>query len=1393
MPFHAVLFLFLFLATLLTLLFLPSLRASLTKTPQTPFVLASTTPRSQIATQTTTSRECSKISTQTLSSLQGTHQNITNTQFNLPFSNLQAPLPQSLSLTQINFLYILLITNSPRLTLNLNSNYRIQATIQLFRFLRRCQASRRDCLHLVHLPPWPPYIQNPIIFPAEPKQYKLQQNDTLPTTTTQCPSPFSTQFTPPPKSPPFGNLIGGGTQNCVSTIDTVLTHPQEHINHGFLFQGFSSDSQIALSIDENHSSSLNAGILLSSLHNVYSKSLNAKSTPSRIVDDISNFIRDKKLFQFSRQTNKSLFDFTTPNGLCGYLALYQCHKRSSKKFTKSRDSVPSPDLHVPSERQSFTTFLSNLANASANSDFKRAVCDVLIWIDNSYPPNSLSQSHPFYNFHDNWLHSSWLHTIPLSFEFSFFSDTASIPLFGTQPSNSYYTTLSYSNIFGTNYKYSITELKAICKKANHFQHSQNHYFLISSSRPRDEISRINEALQNLSENIYKYFSSSNLNSSCTHTQTNPESPTHSPPSQSPTTISGTSVSCSEQKTISLQTNLLDLRFDQHGHLITLPDSISFIPKKFIPKIRKLFNIVMESIIAYPHDNLNWKKFLLLPTVLFSLPKLNRTSILEIRLNLLLENDWSRFTFGSLGTSAHSNHRPPPGITSKDKDMQLQRINQRVQKFAAAGDISHVTKIIEQTQSSLSDDVTFHLLQQKHPPSTGPQSLAALSHHHEIIQPENSCESAFDITPNIVRKIIRSRPRLRSPGIDKMNFEILRTLAGYGNIDAPDENLFVSNLSKILVLILDDRISPDVFDHLRDNKLVGIQKHSASGQPDIRPIGMGTYLRKLCSLVFKRKLDFFNCNHFQDIQYGLAKNGCEVVLHSFRTSIEKFPHRDHFFADADNAFNRADRQSCFSEVSKHFPIIMPFLQRLYGQVSRGWFFARPVALPIDSCLGFHQGCVLASWLFCMGMDPFYKNISNILNDSGFIKCIIDDANISAPFEKMTEALSYIKTSGPKYGFHLKPSKGCYLLGRCGHLDEALRRKSVLVDKFGLDPNVILVHPDDDPSNSHLYGAKLLGSFVSPSEEFIDSHLLKKTEEFEESAENIKSKIFSSQIKFLCLRWSFGQKINYLQRTIPSPLINKTLAPRFSELKKEILEDILDRPHIDDRTWSLAQLSFSNCGIGLGNSEETSHIAYIASLYECFPKFANHLPNEELSSSSLPSLSSYSNSLNWLRKVTNSPDLSIDLISNTSKLQRLPLQKSISTHLKPLTAENVHRQYSTPPEIAWLTSLKSPETGMWLESCPKTSFHSINNNQFECALSLRLFLPQKTIIPLSMCSCSTENTPITLDPQGLHLCSGCYHDNVKNIIHNNLRDSIIYTLNHLGLQTVREPQNQFRAVY
>ena len=41
-------------------------------------------------------------------------------------------------------------------------------------------------------------------------------------------------------------------------------------------------------------------------------------------------------------------------------------------------------------------------------------------------------------------------------------------------------------------------------------------------------------------------------------------------------------------------------------------------------------------------------------------------------------------------------------------------------------------------------------------------------------------------------------------------------------------------------------------------------------------------------------------------------------------------------------------------------------------------------------------------------------------------------LSAPFTKMTEALDYVFDEGPKVGYHLKRTKGVYLLRRCEDL-------------------------------------------------------------------------------------------------------------------------------------------------------------------------------------------------------------------------------------------------------------------------------------------------------------------------------------------------------------------------
>ena len=62
---------------------------------------------------------------------------------------------------------------------------------------------------------------------------------------------------------------------------------------------------------------------------------------------------------------------------------------------------------------------------------------------------------------------------------------------------------------------------------------------------------------------------------------------------------------------------------------------------------------------------------------------------------------------------------------------------------------------------------------------------------------------------------------------------------------------------------------------------------------------------------------------------------------------------------------------------------------------------------------------------------------MVGEDGSSKFFIDDGNLSAPFTKMTETLDYVFDEGPEVGYHLKRTKGVYLLGRCEDRVEALR--------------------------------------------------------------------------------------------------------------------------------------------------------------------------------------------------------------------------------------------------------------------------------------------------------------------------------------------------------------------
>jgi hypothetical protein len=88
------------------------------------------------------------------------------------------------------------------------------------------------------------------------------------------------------------------------------------------------------------------------------------------------------------------------------------------------------------------------------------------------------------------------------------------------------------------------------------------------------------------------------------------------------------------------------------------------------------------------------------------------------------------------------------------------------------------------------------------------------------------------------------------------------------------------------------------------------------------------------------------------------------------------------------------------------------------------------------------------------------------------------------------------------------------------------------------------------------------------------------------------------------------------------------------------------------------------------------------------------------------------------------------------------------------------------------------------------HKLSSTQFEVALNLRLFQPQKRIPRGLKCNCSKDQKRI-VDIQGIHFCSGCPYDGVRINSHDRVRDQVVKILKYSGSFTREESTSIFRG--
>ena len=196
-------------------------------------------------------------------------------------------------------------------------------------------------------------------------------------------------------------------------------------------------------------------------------------------------------------------------------------------------------------------------------------------------------------------------------------------------------------------------------------------------------------------------------------------------------------------------------------------------------------------------------------------------------------------------------------------------------------------------------------------------------------------------------------------------------------------------------------------------------------------------------------------------------------------------------------------------------------------------------------------------------PFDIGLKEMLGEYNLLASFIDDKIIQAPFDNMLVAIDYILAEGPRYGYHLKKSKGAYLLGRCGSFELAQSRKQHLISRVLLS-DIVHIHPDDLTSELYVqadlqYGVKMVGTWIGSSS-YIMSQLDEKLKDLDIEKNHIIN-FPDPQIRNLMLRWCFTKKINYLQRTI-SPNLLESFVSDFELQKRDILCSLLTEKYNRD---------------------------------------------------------------------------------------------------------------------------------------------------------------------------------------------------------------------------------------
>ena len=375
----------------------------------------------------------------------------------------------------------------------------------------------------------------------------------------------------------------------------------------------------------------------------------------------------------------------------------------------------------------------------------------------------------------------------------------------------------------------------------------------------------------------------------------------------------------------------------------------------------------------------------------------------------------------------------------------------------------------------------------------------------------------------------------------------------------------------------EEIHPDSLHEFVGCRLIPLNKGDDKfGNPGVRPIGIGEILRRLVGKVVVNLLrkDIIEAAGPLQTCAGL-KAGIEASIHAMREIFEDDETEAVLLVDAENAFNKLNRQAAILNIKQNCPSFHRYLANTYQLPAR--LIINDKNGHSDDILseeGSTQGDVPAMAMYALGTKPLLDKLMSTVDQQ---KCkqvwYADDSGSGGKITEMRKWWEELTSTGPKYGYVPKPSKTIMIVKN----QELKEQAQAVFCNTGITIEV--------------EGERHLGAAIG-SPEFKEKYVKKKVDSWTEDVEQLSAIAkdepqiaLSAFTKALCMRWCF------VQRTISN--ISHLFQPLEECIRETFIPAIVGRK-ISDVERRLLALPVRFGGIGVLNPVKTSDIEYETSV-------------------------------------------------------------------------------------------------------------------------------------------------------------------------------------------------------